>query len=186
MTTGSVLLWCFGILAALVGLCAIAAFFQKHFENEKFDERQQQIRGQANGLAVGFGFCYFLMLFAATKLGWKLPLAMSSLIVLGVLMQVMILQIYAMMHNAELPLGKKHGILILMDCVIGFSQLNTFRNGMKTLRMMESAAEQEMDMLGATIESAREELHLSLIFSVVFFTSAAMYLVRFFWPEKGE
>mgnify|MGYP003431483163 FL=1 len=70
MRAGLVLIWSLGVLAALVGLCAIVSFFQKHFESEKFDERQKQVRDRANGLAFGFGYVYFLMLFAAMELRW--------------------------------------------------------------------------------------------------------------------
>ncbi|MBQ7000847.1 MAG: hypothetical protein IJN67_07360 [Oscillospiraceae bacterium] len=184
MTAGSVLLWFFGILAALVGLCAIVSFFQRHFESEKFDERQQQVRGKANGLAFGFGYVYFLVLFAAMKLGWKLPLDAASLVILGLLMQAMILHIYAMFHHAQLPLGKKHWTSVLAYGILGCSHLHLFRSNQETLRIAEIAAEQGVNMLGVGIESAREDVYLMLVFSAVFFSLAAMHLIRIVWPEK--
>lgn len=186
MTTGSVLLWCVGVLAALVGLCWVVSFFQRHLPSEKFDERQQQVRGRANGLAFGFGYVYFLVLFSAMNLGWELPLKVSTLIMLGLLIQAMILHIYAMLHYAELPFGKKHGTSVLLYCIIGFSQLSIYRGNQEKLRIAAMAAEQGVDFLGVPVESAREDTYLILIFSTVFFILAAMHLIRMVWPEKEE
>ena len=186
MTAGNVLLWCFGVMAALVGLCWVVSFFQRKLPSDKFDERQKQVRGRANGLAFGFGYVYYLVLFAAMNLRWKLPVDVESLVILGLLMQAMILHIYAMLHNAELPFGKKHWTSILAYGIMGFSQLSIFRTNQEKLRVAETAAEQGVDMLGISIESAREDTYLILIFSIMFFTLAAMHLIRMVWPEKEE
>ena len=190
MATGKVLLWCFGVMAALVGLCWVVSFFQRNLPSEKFDERQQQVRGRANGLALTFGYAYYLIVFIALRLerqqGWALPLSITSMVMLGLLMQAMILHIYAMLHNAELPFGEKRWVSVLVYGIMGFAQLNSFRNGMHTLQMMESAEAEVVELLGTTIESAREDLVIILIFSVTFFTLAAMHLIRMVWPEKEE
>lgn len=186
MTTGSVLLWCLGVLAVLVVLCVIVSWFQRYFDNEKFDERQQQIRGKANGLAFGFGYVYFLVLYAAMELRWELPLDMASLVILGLMMQAMILHIYAMLHNAQLPLGKKHWTSVLAYGILGFSHLYMFHNRQETLHIAKLAAEKGVDMLGVTMKSATEDVHLMLVFSMIFFSLAAMHLIRLIWPEKEE
>lgn len=179
MTTGSVLLWCFGVLAALATLCWLVSFFRRKLPSEKFDERQKQIRGQANELAMNFGYVYYLVLFASLQLDVPLPLKTESLIILGILMQAMILHIYAMLHNAELPLGKKHGTSILVYGIMGVSQLLTFRAFRKNLRIARLAEVQGVDMLGVSTESASEDTYLTLMFSVIFFTLTAMHLVQY-------
>lgn len=184
MTTGTVLLWCFGVLAALVGLCWVVSFFQQHSPSEKYDERQKQVRGRANGLAFGFGYVYFLVLFACLELGVELPLEVASLVILGLLMQAMILQIYAMLHNVQLPLGKKHWTSVLVYGLLGGSYLYLFHSRKEALRIGKLAAEKGVDLLGVTIESATEDVYLVLIFSMIFFTIAAMHLIRLIWPEK--
>ena len=186
MSVGSVLIWCFGVMAALVGLCWVVSFFQKHFESEKFDERQQQVRGRANGLAFGFGYVYFLILFAAMKLGWELPLEVSSLVILGLMLQAMILHIYAMLHNAQLPLGQKPWTAVTTYCITGFAQLWIFRDRMEYLEVAKLVREQGVDMLGVSVGSATEDVYVILIFSVMFFSMAAMHLIRILWPEREE
>lgn len=186
MTTGLVLFWCFGVLIALAALCWVVSFFQRNLPSEKFDERQQQVRGRANGLAFGFGYIYFLILFVAMKLRWELPLDVSSLVLLGLLMQAMILHIYAMLHNAQLPLGQKPWTSVIAYCIMGVSQLLIFRNGMEKLEIAKLAQEQGVDMLGIRMESAREDVYVILIFSVVFFSLAAMHLMRIIWPERED
>ena len=186
MTIGSVLLWCFGVMAALVGLCWVVSFFQWNLPSEKFDERQQQVRGRANGLAFGFGYVYFLILFAAMKLGWKLPLEVSSLVLLGLLMQAMILHIYAMLHNAQLPLGQKPWTSVTTYCIMGFAQLWIFRDRMEYLEVAKLAQEQGVDLLGVSVESATEDVYVILFISIMFFSLAAMHLIRILWPEKEE
>ena len=184
MITGSVLLWCFGVMAALVALCWVVSFFQRNLPSEKYDERQQQVRGKANGLAFGFGYVYFLVLFAAMELGWDLPLDASSLVILGLLMQAIILHIYAMLHNAQLPLGQKPWTSVTTYCITGFTHLMIFRNRMEYLKIAELAMEEGVDMLGVSVESAREDVYLILIFAVMFFSLAAMHLIRIILPEK--
>ena len=186
MTTGSVLLWCIGVMAALVALCWVVSFFQRNLPSEKFDERQQQVRGKANGLAFGFGYVYFLVLFAAMKLRWELPLEVSSLVLLGLLMQAMILHIYAMLHNAQLPLGQKPWTSVIAYCITGLAQLWIFRNRMEYLEIAKRAQEQGVDLLGVSVGSATEDVYVILIFSVAFFSMAAMHLIRIILPEKEE
>ena len=69
---------------------------------------------------------------------------------------------------------------------MGFSQLSIFRTNQEKLRVAALAAEQGVDMLGVPIESAKEDTYLILIFSIMFFTLAAMHLIRMVWPEKEE
>ena len=184
MRAGLVLIWSLGVLAALVGLCAIVSFFQKHFESEKFDELQKQVRDRANGLAFGFVYVYFLMLFAAMELRWELPLDISSLVMLGLMMQAMILHIYAMLHNAQLPLGQKPWTSVIFYSITCFFQIMICRNRMEYLEAAKQAQEKGVDMLGVSVESATEDICLILIFSIMFFSMAAMHLIRIFWPEK--
>lgn len=184
MTTGSALLWCLGVLTALVGLCWVVSFFQQHLPSETYDERQKQVRGRANGLAFGFGYVYFLVLFACLELEVELPLEVASLVILGLLMQAMILQIYAMLHNVQLPLGKRHWTSVLAYGILGLSYLYLFHNRKDALRVAEAAAEKGVDLLGVTIESATEDVYLILVFSMIFFTMAALHLIRLLWPEK--
>lgn len=186
MAVGSVLIWCVGVLTVLVALCWVVSFFQRNLPSEKFDERQQQVRGKANGLAFGFGYVYFLVLFAAMELRWELPLEVSSLVMLGLLMQAMILHIYAMLHNAQLPLGQKPWTAVTTYSITGFTQLWIFRNRMAYLEAAKLEQEKGVDMLGVSIESATEDVYLILAFSAVFFSLAAMHLIRIIWPEKEE
>jgi len=184
MTTGSVLLWCFGVLAALAGLCWVVGFFQKHFESEKFDERQKQVRGKADSLALTVGMVYYLILFCLMCHGKTLPLKVSTLVLLGVLIQLVVQNVYCLMGNANLPLGQMPGAAVLSYTCTGFVQLMIFRNRMESLRIAKIALEQGVDFLGVPIESAAEDVYLFLIFSIMFFSMAAMHLIRMIWPEK--
>ena len=186
MITGSVLLWCVGVLAALVGLCWVVSFFQRNLPSEKFDERQKQVRDKANSLAMDFGYAYYLVLFAAMELGWELPLDAATLVILGILMQAMILHIYALLHNAELPLGQKPGAAVISYVFSGFTHMWIFRNRMEYLKIAELAQQKGVDMLGIPMESAREDVYLFLIFAVISFSMAAMHLIRLLWREKEE
>ena len=69
MTAVTVIMLCIAVMVALVGLCIIVCFFQKHFESKEYDERQKVVRGRANGLAMWLGYIYFLILFACVKSG---------------------------------------------------------------------------------------------------------------------
>lgn len=108
----------------------------------------------------------------------------ASLVILGLLMQAMILHIYAVLHNALLPLGQKPWTAAVSYAILGFSHLCMFRNRKETLRIAEMAAEKGVDLLGVTIESATEDVYLMLVFSMIFFSMAAMHLIRLVWPEK--
>lgn len=186
MTTGSALLCCFGVLAALVGLCVIVNFFQKHFESKEYDERQKVVRGRANGLAMWLGYIYFLILFACLELDVGLPLSGKMLIFIGLMVQVLAFHVYCLLQNAALPLGQKPWASVGLYGFMGLANLLNFRTQEKTLRIARLAEEKGVDMLGGTMESARESAYLMLILSIVFFFLAAMHLIRIYWPEKEE
>ena len=186
MTAGSVLLWCLGVLAALTALCWVVGFFQRKLPSEKFDERQQQVRGRANSLALTVGMLYYLVLFCLMGNGISLPLKASTMVILGVLIQLVVLNVFCLLGNANLPLGQNPEAAILSYACTGFVQLWIFRNRMEYLKIVELALSQGVDPLGIPLEEAREDVYLFLIFSVMFFSMAALHLIRALWPEKEE
>lgn len=186
MSVGSVLIWCAGVLIALAALCWVVSFFQRNLPSEKFDERQQQVRGRANGLAMWFGYIYFLILFACLELDVSLTLSSKLLIFIGLLTQVMVFHIYCLLQNAVLPLSQKPWVSVGMYGFMGFANFLNYRMQAKNLRIAQLAEEKGIDMLGVTMESAGENVYLMLILAITFFSLAAMHLIRIIWPEKEE
>lgn len=96
-----------GLLAALLGICAIAIQIQKNNPGQQYDERQKQARGEAYRLSFWAGTIYYLLI--ALGIGLEEPDSdlVFSLLMAGLLGQVMLLHFYCFLTHAALPLGEK-------------------------------------------------------------------------------
>lgn len=109
MSAWGILLIIVGILAVLLGICALAVWLRKiyPYHGDEYDERQKQARGDAYRLAFGAGIVYDLLI--AMGIGMENPSAdlVFSLLLAGIFGQVMLVIFYCFLTHAELPLGKK-------------------------------------------------------------------------------
>lgn len=96
-----------GVLAALLGLCIIVIQIQKNNPGQQYDERQKQARGEAYRLSFWAGTIYYLLI--ALGIGLEEPDSdlVFSLLMAGLLGQVMLLHFYCFLTHAALPLGEK-------------------------------------------------------------------------------
>lgn len=96
-----------GLLAALLGICAIAIQIQKNNPGQQYDERQKQARGEAYRLAFWAGTIYYLLI--GLGIGLENPNSdlVFSLLMAGILGQMMLLHFYCFLTHAALPLGQK-------------------------------------------------------------------------------
>lgn len=181
MTTGSVLLWSLGTVAVLLLLCLIDIWFEKKFPGESYDERQRQVRGNAWGLASTIGVAYFLILYACLELKIELPLEVSTLIFIGLDIQLIVFHIYCLLNNAALPLGHNGWLTAGGYAFSGILYFINFRSRQKYLEWHTLYGE---DSLGVTWAEATEDTYLMLLVCITFIALAAMHLIRLLWKEK--
>jgi len=107
MSAWHTLLIIVGILVALLGLSAIVIQLQKNYPGEQYDERQKQARGEGYRLAFWAGTIYYLLI--GLGIGLENPDSdmVFSLLMAGILGQMMLLHFYCFLTHAVLPFGQK-------------------------------------------------------------------------------
>lgn len=106
MTTWITVLIIIGILAALLGLCAVAIRVRQKYPGEQYDERQKQARGEAYQLAFWLGTVYYLLIGLIIGIERLDSELIFQLLIAGILGQFMVLNFYSFMNYASLPVGK--------------------------------------------------------------------------------
>ena len=106
MTTWVTVLMIIGILAALLGLCAVTIRVQQKYPSEQYDERQKQVRGEAYRLAFWLGTVYYLLIALMIGIERIDSELIFQLLIAGVLGQFMVLNFYCFMTYASLPVSK--------------------------------------------------------------------------------
>ena len=106
MTTWITVLMIIGILAALLGLCAVAIRVRQKYPGEQYDERQKQARGEAYQLAFWLGTVYYLVIGLIIGIERLESELIFQLLIAGILGQFMVLNFYSFMNYASLPVGK--------------------------------------------------------------------------------
>lgn len=171
MTILNTLLISFGVIAVLVLLCMLVVWLEKHGPEGDYDERQRLARGNAYRISFFFGVAYifFLVCYLDISDSTVLPETLSTLLTVGILVELMVFHIYCLLTRAALPFSgspiltsASYGLCALFNLVSYLSYSNRpgyLRN-----------------------EDTFNILHLLL--GICFASLAVMYLISAFWKEK--
>ena len=103
------LLWFGGILfvlGAVFLLCAGVIRVEKNHHSENYDERQKQAMGKAYRISFYASFCYYIgLMFVIDYLGSIKTVSM--LLFIGIVIQLMVFNIYCLLAHAALPLSDR-------------------------------------------------------------------------------
>lgn len=125
----------FGIVSAVMALCAMVQWFQKKHPNKQFDERQAAARGKGNGVALLVGAIYYvaLSLYLDRNEGREMVIEPSLLVLGGVFLMLLTVHIHSAMADAALPLGQKpiaavgiYSILAVMNILLIIQHISLF------------------------------------------------------------
>lgn len=171
MTILNTLLISFGVIVALVLLCMLVVWLEKHGPEGDYDERQRLARGNAYRISFFFGVAYtfFLVFYLDSSAGASLAVSPSTLLWFGLIMEWMVFNIYCLLTRAALPFSGSpiltsagYGLCALFNLVFCLSYSNRpeyLRNG--------------------------DTFIIPHFFMGVCFASlAVMYLISAFWKEK--
>lgn len=175
MTVWKMLFWFLCALVAMVLLCLGTMYLEKKAPRNDYDERQKQVRGNAYRLSFALGISYQLVLFALTDFQKELPLKLSTMIYLGVLVQLLVCHIYCLLNHAALPLSEKAWLGIGTYLLTGFGQLASFYSNMNLYQRVGL-------QLGYT--PPWEGIWLKLALAVTSFALAIMHLIALVWKER--
>lgn len=176
MSTEKMLFGCAVALLAIVLLCFAVMYIEKKFPGVDYDERQKQIRG--NGFRLGFavGIVWQMVLLVLIDLGKELPLDLSTLVFIGVVVQILVHHVYCLLNHAALPLSQNMGLTIGGYLLTGFMHLISFRNNMELYQKIGA-------QLGYTEPWAG--IWMKLLLALSFFVLAVLHLIALL-REKRE
>lgn len=175
MTVSTVLGYSAAAVVGIVVLCLGVMYLEKKAPGKEYDERQKLIRGNAFRLSFAVGIGWQMVLFVMVDLEKELPLGISTLIFLGLLVQILVQHIYCLLNHAALPLSQKVGLTIGVYLLAGFVHLTSFRNGMELYQKIGA-------QLGYT--EPWEEIWIKLFLSLSFFILAVLHLIAWWWEKK--
>lgn len=158
-----------GMIAALVVLCLAVIHREKQRKEENYDERQAQDRGNAYRISFYVSLFYFLgLLFCMDYL--ESMESTSMLLYIGVLLQLMVFDIYCLLTHAALPLSERKPWRAVW-CYAVLCAVNLAYFGMN---VSESGA----DVSGNALRY--------LILSAVFGAFALMHLIQYLRDKRGK
>lgn len=182
MTTGKMLLCFLGILAGLAALAVFVAWVEKKRPNEEYDERQKLIRGKAYRFGFYVGLVFYIAAFAYLESGQELPMKTSTVLFLGLLIQLLAFHIYCLVENAALPLGDKGWLMVASYSIICVSNLINYRNQVKYTEVYWQYIKLEPDSTLPVPDGT--DSWLCLLLGITGGALAVMYLIRLLWKEK--
>jgi len=175
-----------GMLAAMavfVLLAFVSIWHEKHRKRQEYDERQEQIQGKAAVFALLLGSCYYLGLFAAMTFAESLPLPESTLLILGLCLQLLSYHLYCLVRGIGLPLNQAGWTMPALYGFNGITQFILFRNNMGYLEAYRAYSTVEPNhTLPAPGDGA--SLWLQLIMAVTFIAMAVIYLIPLLREER--
>ena len=175
MMIGKMLLLILGILAGLVLLCACVIWFEKRAPGETYDERQKIARGNAYRLSTWVGLIYTIAAFAYLEFqSESAAVEATTLLFVGLELQLMAFHIYCLLTNSAMPLGEKGWITVGGYLCCGSMNFQSFRQTRGSYARIYGS------------DVIPEECWMFFSLAVTFVTLAAMHLIRLLWKEKEE
>lgn len=176
----------FGMLVAMavmVLLAIISIWSEKRRQQQEYDERQEQIQGKAAMFALLLGSCYYLGLFAAMTFAEMLPLPESTLLILGLCLQLLSYHLYCLVRGIGLPLNQTRWMMPVVYGFNGITQFILFRNNMRYLEAFHAYSEVEPNH---TLPDPGDgaSIWLQLIMAVTFMAMAVIYLIPLLREER--
>ena len=160
------------VLAGIVLVCLGAVWLERNFPTEKFDERQQLVRGRGYRLAYWLGFVYLLIsipLLVGYTEGQK-RVEPYLLVFCGFMLQNLVFHVYCLLNHAELPMSQKPLFTALGFLVCGILWLGNSYNA------------QQRNPLSLVGYGSDGWMYLMVAFT--FLSMALMHLIQLLRREK--
>lgn len=118
------------VLLGIVLLCFGVAWLEKNFPTEKYDERQQLVRGRGYRLSffVGILFMLVAMAFMVYQVDGEKTVEPFLLVYFCLIIQAMVFHVYCLINHAALPFSEKPVVPLICYTFIGVMDLFSFRN----------------------------------------------------------
>lgn len=176
--------WSLAALAVLTVAALIAVWVQKKFPGEGCDERQKQIRGDAYRFSFWVGIALCAALYVWSQMGNEIPMETETLLVLGILAEVLAFHLYCLARGMELPLASRGRLTIVVYILVAFANVKNFFGNLEYAEAYELYTKVEPN---TTLEPGvvGESTYLMMAVAVIFTALALMHLIQ--WCRgRGE